>query len=164
LLTGPAGPLPPTEVRVGNGTIGLNSATPHPVGTASSTDAELPTASIAAVDSIGGAEGGLPRGVLPTPPRPEAPFDVPPPQGSGLITRFFPFDRTSLDESLARFLERFGDDAIAVNGQQPPLPYPLLFVTALVALEATRRWRRRHGSSGTSEEWKVGSPTLHGLS
>ena len=164
VLTGPAGPLPTTEVRAGNGTIGLNSATPRPVGTASWTDADLPTASIAAVDPIGGAESGLPRGVLPTPPRAVAPFDAPLPQGSGLITRFFPFDRTSLDESLARFLDRFGDDAIAVNGQQPPLPYPLLFVTAVAAIEATRRWRRRHRSSGAAEEWKMGSPTLHGLS
>jgi hypothetical protein len=165
LPTGPAGPpLPPAEVRVGNGTIGLNSTNSHPVGIVSWTVADLPTAPIAAVDSIGGAESGLPRGVLPAPPRPEVPFDPPMPQGSGLITRFIPFDRTSLDESLARFLDRFGDDAIAMNGQQPPLPYPLLFVTALAAIEATRRWRRRYGSSGAAEEWKMGSPTLHGLS
>jgi hypothetical protein len=154
----------PAEVRAGNPPIALSSAMPPSLGAASKLGGDLSTAPIAEVDSIGGAERALSRSVHSTTPPREAPFEVPPPQGSDLITQFFPFDRTALDESLARFLDRFGDDALPVNGQQTPIPYPLLFVTAVVAIEAARRWRQRLEASRTTEDWKRGSPALHGLS
>jgi hypothetical protein len=94
----------------------------------------------------------------------EAPIDAPLPRGAGLITEFFPFDHASLDESLTRLLDRFVDEATPNNGRTDPLPYPVLFLTAVVALEATRRWRNRLSASWASEEWKKGSPSLHGLS
>jgi hypothetical protein len=155
---------PTTEVRTGNPPIALSSAIPPALGTSSTPGEDLLNPLIVAVDSIGGVVSGLSRGALPSDLRPEAPFEAPPPQGLGLITQFIPFDRTALDESLARFLDRLGDDVIPVNGPQTPIPYPLLFVTALVAIEAARRWRRRLEASETAEVWKLGSPTLHGLS
>jgi hypothetical protein len=81
-----------------------------------------------------------------------------------LIAELFPFDRAALDESLSRFLELFHDEDAPVRERQTALPCSILFVTAALALEGTRRWHRRLAAAGTTEEWKKGSPTLHGLS
>jgi hypothetical protein len=110
------------------------------------------------------ADGQVPEGA----PRAEAPaeaeFEAPPPRGAGLITPFFPFDRASLDESLGRFLEGLGDEIRPDAAPTVSLPYSLVAAAGLVAAEAARRWGRRLAETGSVEEWKKGSPTLHGLS
>jgi hypothetical protein len=110
------------------------------------------------------ADGQAPEGARRAEPRDDAEFQAPPPSAAGLITPFFPFDRASLDESLGRFLDGLGDEVVPAAARSVTLPYPLAVAAAVVAAEAARRWGRRLAETGAAEEWKKGSPTLHGLS
>lgn len=94
----------------------------------------------------------------------DAPVEALPTHGAGLISQLFPFDRAALDESVSRFLGRFGDESTPALGPDGPSPYPYAFVTTVVVVEAARRWRERLSASEATAEWKKGSPSLHGLS
>ena len=96
--------------------------------------------------------------------RREVPFKDPVLRGAGLIAELLPFDRATFDESLSRFLDMFHDEDAPTCERQTALPCSILFVTAALALEGTRRWHRRLAAAGTNDEWIKGSPTLHGLS
>jgi hypothetical protein len=91
-------------------------------------------------------------------------FAAPNPIGAGLITAFLPFDRASLDRSLSRLLQGLADELVPVPAEGDPLSYPLIIMTAVVAIEATRRLQHRLAASGTTAEWKKGSPAMEGLS
>ena len=93
-----------------------------------------------------------------------AAFKAPVLRGSGLIAELMPFDRAALDESLSRFIAMLRDDAAPAESAPIPIPCSIVFVTAAIALEGTRRWQRRLAAVGSREQWKHGSPSLHGLS
>jgi hypothetical protein len=92
------------------------------------------------------------------------PREATPPSGAGLITRFLPFDRASLEESVTHFLDRLNDYGMSGEDQADEISNWYLLVTAAVAIEATRRYRRQRAASGTWDLEKRWGTALSGLS
>ena len=83
---------------------------------------------------------------------------------AGLITDFLPFDRASLEESLAQFLTRIKELGPPLKAEGSLIPTPVLIATAFLTFEAARRWRKRRSFLGFREMPRERSSTLHGFS
>jgi len=83
-------------------------------------------------------------------------------QRADLITGVFPWDRAALEGSFTRFLDRLQERFSPVDGAASPVVKPLWWLTAVVTLEAARRWRRRVAASRATES-KRGSCSHPGL-
>jgi hypothetical protein len=140
------------------------SVDPHAFAILSAPSVGLPAGSTSAPILVAGREAGPAVDELQTLPAEEAPFEAPPPVGAGLITQFLPFDLGSLDEPVSRFLDGLANETVAGVGDKAALPYTVLWVTAGLAFELTRRWHRHLASPRAMGDWKKVSRTLHGLS
>lgn len=92
-------------------------------------------------------------------PAPQAPQEstqareLPPPQGSGLVSDVSMFDRAALEDAAHRFFDQLGDLGKSLAPARPsssPGPQALLWLIALASLEPVRRWlqARRGGRYG----------------
>ena len=83
--------------------------------------------------------------------RPEEVFEVPDPQAADLITSFLPFDRSSLEAAIDRFLDPFDDLASSMPGLRGPMglvPASLAVAVTVLAVDVALRLRRSAGRGG----------------
>jgi hypothetical protein len=90
--------------------------------------------------------------------------DTPSPRGADLISQLWPFDHTSLKESVSSFLHQLEEYSTPVNDQSSGWPYRLVLVAAVAALEVTRRWRKRVARSKASRTTNQQGSMIHRLS
>jgi hypothetical protein len=92
--------------------------------------------------------------------------ELPSPRGNDLISTFLPFDRSSIEEAVNRFLGGLHDEGTRVQSEGEPVPTWLLTATALAAAEVTRRWHKRRrltAISNTNDSSNPFRPAVHGL-
>jgi hypothetical protein len=131
-----------------------------------SVDSTTPAAPVGAGEGpVVAPESRQPEGVASKVDTPaEAPVEAPAPRGSGLIAEVLPFDPTTIEQSVARFLEQFEPLAGPVESPPSAVPNPLLVVAAAASFEASRRWvvRRRKGDELVTERER--GLAFHGFS